>query len=323
MKHWKASEWRNWILFYAVPCLEGIIRSCDLNHLTLLSRATFILNKDSINSRELNEAELLLQQYVENFQETFGIINMKFNIHLLNHLVDTVRNWGPFWAHSAFPFEAWNRKIVEKVTSANSRPLQIATRYLMIRFIHGFIGDPAIPKQTIGKIRAILSKGSKKQLMSDFISDEPCVFKSIGNVENRAPCSWENRALRSAGFNPEVATYYERVVIQNIVYRRREKNNKQETRFCDKYVYCQNIPGFAEILNIIHFHHHDELVHGVFVRCLSSVGNAFGATHIENIEFSSRRMFINAQKNLLVPAMIITTPKNFRAAAIPNVWETD
>ena len=179
MKHWKASEWRNWILYYAIPCLEDIIRPCDLKHLSLLSRATFILNKDSIDAGQLQEAELLLKQYVKNFEEIFGVINMKFNIHLLNHLVETVKNWGPFWAHSAFPFEAWNKKVVEKVTSANSKPLQITTRYLMIRFIHDLINDPSIPETTSRKIRAILNKGPQGRVVLNVTSDQSGTFKVV------------------------------------------------------------------------------------------------------------------------------------------------
>ena len=30
------------------------------------------------------------------------------NVHMLLHLPDSVRNLGPLWAHSAFPFEGMN-----------------------------------------------------------------------------------------------------------------------------------------------------------------------------------------------------------------------
>ena len=45
---WKASEWRNWLLFYAIPCLSGIIPGRYLRHFGLLSEAIFLLSRDII-----------------------------------------------------------------------------------------------------------------------------------------------------------------------------------------------------------------------------------------------------------------------------------
>ena len=30
------------------------------------------------------------------------------NVHLLSHIADTVRNWGPLWAYSCFIYETMN-----------------------------------------------------------------------------------------------------------------------------------------------------------------------------------------------------------------------
>ena len=37
MKHWKASEWRNWLLYYCLPCLEEVVKKCYHDHLALFS----------------------------------------------------------------------------------------------------------------------------------------------------------------------------------------------------------------------------------------------------------------------------------------------
>ena len=41
-KQWKASKWRNWLLYYALPCLDGILQQRYPLHLAKLSRAVFI-----------------------------------------------------------------------------------------------------------------------------------------------------------------------------------------------------------------------------------------------------------------------------------------
>ena len=33
------------------------------------------------------------------------------NIHLLSHIAECVRNWGPLWAYSCFQFEGMNREL--------------------------------------------------------------------------------------------------------------------------------------------------------------------------------------------------------------------
>ena len=147
----------------------------------------------------------------------------------MNHLADTVENWGPFWAHSAFPFESWNKKIIDKVTSANSRPLQIGTRYLMYRFIEGLIDDLRVSQTTNNTIRSTLRDGL---MITDITADyaqAPSKFRGIGKVENRPPCGWEYQALRTAGYRTEVASFYEHAVIQNINYRCREETGKRRT----------------------------------------------------------------------------------------------
>lgn len=62
-KNWKASEWRNWLLYYSIPCLIDIIRESELKLLCLLSEAIHILCRSDIDMNELARARSLLQQY--------------------------------------------------------------------------------------------------------------------------------------------------------------------------------------------------------------------------------------------------------------------
>ena len=174
-------------------------------------------------------------------------------MHLLYHLSETVKNWGPFWAHSAFPYEAWNRKIIDKVSSANGRPPQIATRYLMVRFIENVLHDPTVQRETKNRVRAILTNDGKRQNISVDDTSEPLKFRAKRKPEKRALFFWESEALRSAGFQTQDCTFYDRAMIHNIDYRRREKTNQDETRFCNKFVYLRSIHGYAEILEILSF----------------------------------------------------------------------
>ena len=43
----------------------------------------------------------------------YGPKFITFNVHQLLHLPQSVRQWGPLWAHSVFPFEDWNGRLLK------------------------------------------------------------------------------------------------------------------------------------------------------------------------------------------------------------------
>ena len=71
-KNCKASEWRNWLLYYSIFCLKDIIRQQDLDHWKLLSEAALLLHKSSITTDNFHTARDLFYRYIQKFQETFG-----------------------------------------------------------------------------------------------------------------------------------------------------------------------------------------------------------------------------------------------------------
>ncbi|KYN13313.1 hypothetical protein ALC57_14493 [Trachymyrmex cornetzi] len=56
---WKASEWRSWLLFYCIPCLQSLLKDKYLVHLAMLSQATNILLQHFVSRAEIEEAHNL------------------------------------------------------------------------------------------------------------------------------------------------------------------------------------------------------------------------------------------------------------------------
>nr|XP_054923017.1 uncharacterized protein LOC126524036 [Dermacentor andersoni] len=56
--HWKASEWRQWILFYALPCLDGILHPEYWKHLSRLSEGIHILLQEELGAGDIDRAAL-------------------------------------------------------------------------------------------------------------------------------------------------------------------------------------------------------------------------------------------------------------------------
>lgn len=102
---WKASEWRSFLLFYAIPCLKGILRNDALLHLALLSNSIYTLLQTRISEEELNKCESDLTNFIGCFEILYGPRYVTFNVHSLKHLVKCVRYCGPLWCTSTFSFE--------------------------------------------------------------------------------------------------------------------------------------------------------------------------------------------------------------------------
>lgn len=128
---WKASEWKWWLLFYAVPCLDGILEKKYHEHMCLLVNGIFLLLKDEILKNDLKEAMDNLSKFVYEVEELYGKSAMTFNVHQLLHLPQSVRQLGPLWSHSTFVFESGNGTLLNLISDANGVPLQVIERFAM------------------------------------------------------------------------------------------------------------------------------------------------------------------------------------------------
>nr|XP_046271851.1 uncharacterized protein LOC124073584 isoform X2 [Scatophagus argus]XP_046271852.1 uncharacterized protein LOC124073584 isoform X2 [Scatophagus argus] len=127
---WKASEWRAFILFYAIAVLPGILHPKFLVHYFYLSFGVHILLQESISQYDLQLAHEYFVRFVEDMKELYGEENVSFNCHQLIHLTESVLNWGPLWATSAFSFEKNNGNLRALLKGINDNPQQIYQRFL-------------------------------------------------------------------------------------------------------------------------------------------------------------------------------------------------
>ena len=131
--YWKASEWRNWLHIYSVICLQGILKPAYFKHFLLLVCAVEILRGFSISVDDLNAAEQMLHLFVYEFASLYGLPNMSYNVHQLSHLSDTVRQWGPLWTTSTFPFESGNGLLMKLFHGTRGLPLQVSRKFIIFR----------------------------------------------------------------------------------------------------------------------------------------------------------------------------------------------
>jgi len=189
-KFWKASEWRSFLLFYALPVLSGILKKKYWNHLFLLVFSMHTLLHDAIKANHVDMAERALRKFVRNFEKLYGAKNVSFNVHLLMHLATSVRNWGPLWATSTFPFESINGTLLKFFNGTTHVLDQIVKRFLRWRALSAKAGTTmANANENIRTFFDKLQKRSalrqKSKKFQDNIRGFGCPKKSTTSVLQR------------------------------------------------------------------------------------------------------------------------------------------
>ncbi|KAK0074600.1 hypothetical protein PV325_008103, partial [Microctonus aethiopoides] len=271
------SEFKNW-LEYAPVCLDGVLKKEYVHHIAQLAEAIHILNKDSITSEELNK-----------------------------HGAE----WGPIWVHSASNFESWNKKIMDKVTSANGRTQKIVIRYMLSTFLDTVICDDSLCRDTKGFIMEV-----RKTVFNSNIDVSRFIF--VGKAETRLLTEDEKRMLTANGFEMNFITCFKAVRINGIEYRCKELQNSKR---CNSIMYCETT-GFRKIIAIIKFKQAENSIQGMFVKKLSNLNFAFNTKYIHIVAATDDITFID-MRELIKPAFTIDTPQCIYAMKFANCWETD
>lgn len=127
--HFKASEFRSLLLYYLPVILPGSVSKVYVDHVRLLSAAVYTLLKSDIPRDDVDRAEEQLLKFVRDHQNLFGKESMVMVVHLLKHLSDTVRNLGPLWCNSTFPFERNNGILLKLVNGTTDVLHQMSSKY--------------------------------------------------------------------------------------------------------------------------------------------------------------------------------------------------
>ena len=102
---WKATEFRQFLLYYGSLVLKGKLPTKLWQHFLCLTTAITILVSPSLSHLHCDYAEELLTFFVQTFAQIYGAEYLVYNVHNLIHLADDVRRFGPLDNISAFPFE--------------------------------------------------------------------------------------------------------------------------------------------------------------------------------------------------------------------------
>ncbi len=126
LKYWKASEFRNWLLFYSLPLLLHKLPPLYFHHFALLVCSIHLLLQKKISRAMCNAAEEMLNDFYALIPELYGYSLCTVNTHSLIHLPYYVKLWGPLWTHSAFSFESMNGSLTGMLHSTRKIAEQLS-----------------------------------------------------------------------------------------------------------------------------------------------------------------------------------------------------
>lgn len=104
-RNWKATEYRQFLLYTGPVVLQGCLPKRLYRNFMLLSVAMRILLSPALCSEHCEYAGKLLKCYVTNFGQIYGSEQLVYNTHSLIHLADDATKFGALDNVSCFPFE--------------------------------------------------------------------------------------------------------------------------------------------------------------------------------------------------------------------------
>jgi hypothetical protein len=75
----------------------------------LLVNAFRILLKKEVSQSEIQNAKILIHKFISEIPHLYGEEQCTYNVHVLQHIPDSVNNWGAPWASSSFLYEDLGR----------------------------------------------------------------------------------------------------------------------------------------------------------------------------------------------------------------------
>ena len=143
LDYWKATEFRQFLLYLGPVYLKSILQKDLYRHFLLLHCSISILGSSDLHLTMNDTAQTYLKKFVELAPKYYGSEILSYNMHSLVHLNEDVLNFGILDSFSAFPFENHLQELKNMVSKSN-KPLQQLCKRVLER-------KNVLPKQKISR----------------------------------------------------------------------------------------------------------------------------------------------------------------------------
>ncbi len=126
LDRWKATEFRQFLLYPGKICLEGILQPELYDHFMFLSVATCILIHPTLAQTHNDFAHQLMLYFNEQGHVLYGDEFLVYNVHSMVHLAAEAKEFGSLDNCSAFSFENYLQHLKKLVRSGKNHLVQTA-----------------------------------------------------------------------------------------------------------------------------------------------------------------------------------------------------
>lgn len=128
LEHWKATEFRSFLIYYGPFLCRDILPEKYYKHLLLLQLGITILLNNYLNCKYNKYASDILKTFVTNTKKLYGKEFIIYNVHSLIHLADDAKQFKSLNNINAFPFENYLQTLKSKLRKSNMPLEQIYQR---------------------------------------------------------------------------------------------------------------------------------------------------------------------------------------------------
>jgi hypothetical protein len=314
---WKGSQWRSWLINVGPQCLQGLVPQHYIQHFELLSYLAYLVTKKSIDIDELRgRGSQCVLLYVTQFQEKFGLGKMKYTIHVLLHLIDSVLRYAQTWTCSTMNFESWNHRLLQSVTSPNGVMDQMIVRHLLsLQLNKSMFSEEDLSEDIVKKLHSILDKPRHDAAVR--VGEHYL----LGQSSQRVPTPEEIELLPEEYLPCEQLTVFTKVMSrQGFLYQvQRIEGNAVHS---DNSIVCSWEDSFGTIQDIVLLDNGDEQLCGCFVSEHTISHRLTRARHIQCLHDETSLTFLKMDE-VKCPAVKIKVQGDIYLSPFENNHEID
>lgn len=312
-KNWKAQEFKNWLLYFGLPCMYKQLPLRYIKHFALLSNSMYVLLQDEISDEEFKSATDNLQKFVLEFENLYGSKCMNFNVHLMSHISDCVENCGPLWAYSNFPFESNNGYLKKFINGTTDVLQQMVSKYTFNKLSENTNNIPKNVVEFISKIK--LNRHVKK---IDKVNDNLVFLGTPKRYSRDENCSLMNEL--NLMLEESYIMSYQKVILNGslyctVEYSEKIKSNDSIIILCDG--------SFGKIHKIIRYYHECSfIVNLCFKKMFGDVASDL-CSQLIFVEKIDTHLVVVKSCNILKKGILIETNNCIFISSFPNKIECE
>lgn len=115
LNNWKSTQNFDYFFYLGPIVLQSILNKEAYEHYLLLVYIISKLYNGHLTINELNQIDDLVKIFLNNINQFYDQHEYTMNVHQLNHLVKTFKNYGPLKYLTAFSFESFNGDVKKSI----------------------------------------------------------------------------------------------------------------------------------------------------------------------------------------------------------------